>query len=313
MGKKPKSKKTAAAASARRIEGRTKEDENEDETMITIHNVSPFPESDCYIKAQSCLLKGILYKFNKLLFQGSKKGCTYCLNMYAESLLYSVDDLIANNGNPGYELLMNRKNIHLTFPLFLESAIRGSGRSIILIHNIICIACSKSWKNATMNATNIYWQKYYDKHGWTCGTEKSTRKETKTWIGKLCHGCNKAESDTVTLKKCSRCNFYFYCSSECQKKMWLTGGHAGECRQLAILKQYHRPHGKHIRDSLVNGVDPKDIPELQELRRQLGLDRPKAEYEDLLQQVKSGRIEPCDLIVPNKDGTVQIGSFPRPM
>ena len=95
--------------------------------------------------------------------------------------------------------------------------------------------------------------------------------------------------------------------------MWLTGGHAGECRQLAILKQYHRPHGIHIRDSLINGVDSKDIPELQELRRRLGLDKPKPEYEDLLEQAKSGHIESCELIFPNKDGTVQIGSFPHPM
>ena len=313
MGKKPKSKKTTAAASTRRIEGREKEDENEDETTNTIHNVLPFPKSDCYIKAQSCLLKGNRYKSNKLLFQGSKKGCTHCLNMYADNLLYSVDDLLANNGNPGDEL-MNRKNMHLAFPLFLEGAIRGSGRSMILIDRVIYFAYAELlWNNITMYATNIYWHKYYDKHGWVCDTGKSATKDTKTEIGNFCHGCNKAESDTVTLKKCSRCNFYFYCSSECQKKMWLTGGHAGECRQLAILKQYHRPHGKHIHDRLVNGVDPKDIPELQELRRRLGLDRPKSEYEDLLAQVKSGRIESCDLIVPNKDGTVQIGSFPHPM
>ena len=320
MGKQPKSKKTATAASTtRRVEGRKEEDENNDEeTTNTIDTVLEFPKSDYCIKAMSFFDKGNRYKFKKLLLQGSAKGCINCLTGYATNLLYSPDDQLAINDDygPDFELKsLNRKDLHLAFSFCLEGAIRGNGDSIGLILAIhVIIYPLEGESSYEMHAIYQYWQKFYDKQGFGSDLDnKMTRKSIKTDIGNICHGCDKEESDTVTLKKCGGCNFYYYCSADCQKKMWLNGGHAGECRQLAILKQYHRPHGKHIRDRLVNGVDPKDIPELQELRRQLGLDRPKAEYEDLLQQVKSGRIEPCDLIVPNKDGTVQIGSFPRPM
>jgi hypothetical protein len=318
MGKKPKLKMTAAAASLRRIEGR-KEDNNEngDETTNKIDNILPFPKSDHFIKSKAYFFKGNRYKANKLLIQGSEKGCTYCLYMFAKFLLYSVNDLFTTEC-PGYDL-MNHKNLHLAFPLYLESAIRGNVDSIRLLEKSICAMTdfAESWHITGMYALITYLEKYYDKQRWNISTKKfmmkGRRKKIKSTIGNFCHGCGEEESDTVTLERCGRCNFYYYCSSECQKRMWLTGGHAGECRQLAILKQYHRPHGKHIRDRLVNGVDPKDIPELQELRHQLGLDRPKSEYEDLLAQVKSGHIESFELIVPNKDGTVQIGSFPRPM
>ena len=320
MGKQPKSKTTATAASTtRRVEGRKEEDENndEEETTSKIGTVLPFPESDCYSKAKSCFSKGNRYKSNKLLLQGSKKGCTHCLGMYAESHLYSVDDLVANSHDHGHLDLINRKDLHIAFPLFLEGAIRGDVDSIHHIDDIIYSvegeSLSKKYIKTNMYAMNLYWQKYYEKQGFGSNFGKISGKKIKTMYGIVCHGCYKQESDTVTLKKCGACNFYFYCNAECQKKMWQDGGHAGECRQLAILKQYHRPHGKYIRDRLVNGVDPKDIPELQELRRRLGLDRPKAEYDKLLEQVKSGCIGSRELIVPNKDGTVQIGSFPHPM
>ena len=99
---------------------------------------------------------------------------------------------------------------------------------------------------------------------------------------------------------------------DCQSRHW-RAGHAGECRQLQILKNYHRPYAKKIRDDIRHGIDPKDIPELQELRHQLGLSRPKTEYQDLLDKEESLSIDPSELVIPKKDGTVQIGSFPRPM
>ena len=309
MGKKPKSKKTAAAASIGRIEGRKVKDANENED-ITVDAPPSFPESDYWIKSKTCLLKGNPYKSKKLLLQGSKNGCALCLNAYAINFLYNINDQYATDGAAviGYDL-MNHKHLHLAFPFCLEAAIRGNKYSIFLLEKISYAPNnSESLRtNMSMYSLNTYLRKYYAKE------IKSNRKEIKTSVGNRCHGCGKNESDTVTLEKCSGCNFYFYCSTECQKKMWLTGGHAGECRQLAILKQYHRPYGIHIRDSLMNGVDSKDIPELQELRRRLGLDKPKPEYEDLLEQAKSGHIESCELIFPNKDGTVQIGSFPHPM
>ena len=345
MGKKPKSKKTAAAvASIQRIEEEFNSNQEEESTKDAQAQPPSFPTSDYFIKAMSCLLKGNRYKFNKLIFQGSAKGCTYCSNLYVEVFLYGVDSLIAIDGAAtlGFGEGINRMNIHLAFPFCLEGAIRGSEDSIMLINKVTYAAGKESCNNTTirsmrnyeknpamsgsdcfdiktnMYAINLYWQKYYDKQGWTNSSTKKTmkkghRRKIKSSYGNVCHGCFLPESDTVTLEKCGGCNFYFYCSTECQKKMWRDGGHEGECRQLAILKQYHRPHGKHIRDRLVNGVDSKDIPELQELRRRLGLDKPKPEYEDLLEQVKSGHIESCELIFPNKDGTVQIGSFPHPM
>ena len=95
----------------------------------------------------------------------------------------------------------------------------------------------------------------------------------------------------------------------CQSIQW-RDGHAGECRQLEILKKYHKPYRKKICSNIFNVIDPKDIPELQDLRDRLGLSRPKSEYQDLLNRAKSVYI---NLIIPRKDGTVQIGSFPRKM
>ena len=60
-------------------------------------------------------------------------------------------------------------------------------------------------------------------------------------------------------------------------------------------------------------IAPRDIPELQELRQRLGLSRPQADYQGLLEAVQAGRLDLTQLILPRKDGTVQIGSFPRPI
>ena len=96
--------------------------------------------------------------------------------------------------------------------------------------------------------------------------------------------------------------------------MWVEGQHAGVCRQLGLLNKYHKPFAKTIRKDLaVHGIAPRDIPELQELRQRLGLSRPQADYQELLEEAQAGRLDPTQLILPRKDGTVQIGSFPRPI
>ena len=62
-------------------------------------------------------------------------------------------------------------------------------------------------------------------------------------------------------------------------------------------------------------IAPRDIPELQELRQRLGLSRPQPDYQELLDAAQAGRLDShsVQLILPRKDGTVQIGSFPRPI
>jgi hypothetical protein len=37
---------------------------------------------------------------------------------------------------------------------------------------------------------------------------------------KLCHQCNFCGTETVDLKRCSRCESVYYCDSQCQKKDW---------------------------------------------------------------------------------------------
>merc|ERR1740138_823588 len=125
-------------------------------------------------------------------------------------------------------------------------------------------------------------------------------------IGTACSECRKEDSETVTLMKCEGCHLCFYCSKECQQKMWQEG-HAGVCRHLGILQKYHKPFAKKIwKDIAVHGIPPQDIPELQELRQQLGLSRPQADYQGLLEAVQAGRLDLTQLILPRKDGTVQI-------
>ena len=96
--------------------------------------------------------------------------------------------------------------------------------------------------------------------------------------------------------------------------MWVDWQHAGVCRHLGLLNKYHKPFAKKIwRDITVHRIAPRDIPELQELRQRLGLSRPQADYQELLDAAQARRLDSTQLILPRKDGTVQIGSFPRPI
>ena len=96
--------------------------------------------------------------------------------------------------------------------------------------------------------------------------------------------------------------------------MWQEGQHAGVCRQLGLLKKYHKPFANKIRrDIIVHRIAPRDIPELQELRQRLGLSRPQADYQELLEAAQARHVDPIQLILPCKDGMVQLGSFPRPI
>ena len=160
-----------------------------------------------------------------------------------------------------------------------------------------------------------YWLKYTRKNATKerRAIEKQAIEDKKEETGKLCSVCHKPDSDTVTLRKCDGCKFYYYCSTDCQKSHW-HAEHAGVCRHLGLLKKYHRPFAEKIQnDIIVRGIAPESIPELQELRTRLGLSRPQTDYQEMLDAVQARRIQSARLILPRKDGTVQMGSFPRLM
>ena len=94
----------------------------------------------------------------------------------------------------------------------------------------------------------------------------------------------------------------------------------GECRQLQILRKYCKSrHVKEIREAIISGIDPKEIPRLQNLRTALGLNRPKKDYAELLLRLGDGNDNDSSTIqddryhylTARKDGTVHIGSTPE--
>jgi hypothetical protein len=106
----------------------------------------------------------------------------------------------------------------------------------------------------------------------------------KKEVGNACFRCSKTDLDEdVTLKQCGKCEYFSYCGKECQLIHWKAGAgnHIGECKQLQILNEYHKPYARQIRKAIIRGDDPKNILELQTLREKLGLSRPKQEYEEL--------------------------------
>ena len=95
-----------------------------------------------------------------------------------------------------------------------------------------------------------------------------------------------------------------------------------ECRHLQILNEYCKPrYVREIREAIMSGVDPKEIPRLQNLRTALGLNRPKEDYEELLLRLGDGDGDDNENIstiqdryhhlTARKDGTVHIGSTPN--
>jgi len=65
-----------------------------------------------------------------------------------------------------------------------------------------------------------------------------------------CSNCCKEDSETVALQKCSKCGIVYYCGTECQTTHW-EHGHKGECKQLRILRKYHAPYAKEIREAML--------------------------------------------------------------
>ena len=299
---------TSAAAAAARRTG-------------TVTEYGEFPKSTFFVKGESFLNKGNFSKASKLYLQGiENNACVRCLNAYAWKLLFDG----RAKQNIAEQMCNDNIYLHLALPLALESAIRGNTDAMIpisdiyhqTIHETDGSTCSRyeCHSHPAMPLT-LYWRKIGLKH---YGRENKTlmkqyNKDVKEIHGTKCSVCGKEDSETVTLLKCDGCKFYYYCSKECQQKMWQEGQHAGVCRQLGLLKKYHKPFANKIRrDIAVHRIAPQDIPELQELRQRLGLSRPQADYQELLDGAQAQRLDSTQLILPRKDGTVQIGSFPRP-
>ena len=278
-----------------------------------------FPDSTFFVKGKSFRKKGNHAKAQKIFLQGIENGCVPCLNTYTRNILYE--------GAPREILkarIFHKDNmfLHLALPLLLEGAIRGSAQAISALLDVydhaICEEENVFGHYLTAAAPIFtYWKKHFLKNC-DLGDDRSQLKQSykgmKEDLGTECSLCGKHDSETVTLMKCEGCHLHFYCSKECQQKMWVEGQHAGACRQLGILQKYHKPFAKKIWENLVvHQMPPKDIPELQELRRQLGLSRPRADYQDLLEAANKQQLDQNELILPRNNGTVQIGSFPRPI
>ena len=292
------------------------------ETKNTVRG--KFPESTCCIKAKSFFKKGNCSKAKKIYSQGIERGCVPCMHQYVMQLLFegsTEEDRIAN------KRMMDMKenhNLHLVLPLALEGAIRGSTEAISSLGIVYSQSRADSGEEVAICDVEPdmpvidYWMKHNIKNSLNEDKEKRTNARQACEgvlerIGRRCCVCHKKDSDTVTLRKCDGCKYYYYCSTDCQRINW-EGQHAGVCRHLGLLKKYHKPFARKIwTDLVVHGIAPTDIPELVELRHRLGLSRPQADYQELLDGAQSRRLDPAQLILPRKDGTVQIGSFPRPM
>ena len=279
-----------------------------------------FPESKSYTKAQSFVKKGNQSKAKKILLQGIESGCVPCMDKYAMQILFEG---VTEESRIARKYWKDNTRLHLVLPLSLEGAIRGSTGAI---SNIIPVYSQLTrWMDEVENiaiyesepASPVinYWMKYFrkneDKESRAVG--RQVCKQMKEASGEWCCVCHKKDSDAITLRKCEGCKYYYYCSTDCQSNHW-RAGHAGICRHFGLLKKYHRPFAAKIRnDIVVQGIAPIAIPELQELRHRLGLSRPQADYQELLDGAQSLRLDSVQLILPRNDGTVQIGSFPRPI
>jgi len=120
-----------------------------------------------------------------------------------------------------------------------------------------------------------------------------------------CSVCHIRDSELLTLQRCAGCKIHYYCSKACQARHWKSGGHMGECKQLKLLKEYHRPYAKQIRNGTIRGeYDNIAHSDLQTLRKKLGLTRPIEDSQGYDEQTHSGD----EMMVARNDGTVCIPS-----
>ncbi|OEU12803.1 hypothetical protein FRACYDRAFT_244078 [Fragilariopsis cylindrus CCMP1102] len=237
----------------------------------------------------------------------AETGCVPCMLEYAMLHIHKQGNMI-----------------HLRFPWLLEGAIRGHTDCMSLLnntcYNLDDTEYNEEFKHINAVALGHYWARILismnpDMHLTTIEMRKNLKKE----IGTVCLICARTDlDDDVTLVACGKCGYYYYCGKECQLKHWYELNHLGECRQLQILNEYHKPYAKRIRKAIICGDDPKHIPELQTLRTKLGLNRPKEDYKELVELLNtdddddgSNRPNRYEYLVATRKGTVHIGSTPE--
>ena len=204
-----------------------------------------------------------------------------------------------------------RSNFYLLMPYAFEGAIRGHFGCMVYL-----VMCYNKSYPVKANALSNFWVKTKIESGGISGTTDEERKNAKKTVANRCYVCNKIDTVEKTFEKCGICKYYSYCGKNCQTYHWKEEHHMGECRQLKILREYCKSrHVKEIRDAIMSGVDPKEIPRLQNLRTILGLNRPKEEYEELLLRLgddnDSTLQDRYNYLTARKDGTVHIGSTPK--
>jgi hypothetical protein len=274
------------------------------------------PVSKYFNEGESVLSKVKISKAAKSHRRGIEFGDVNCFSRYAactlESGLYGPDALYGTLGT----LAVENSRLHLAYPFILEGVIRGHATAYRFLSDFLNKIMLT--KRAYLVVVCFYWLKQMKGIYNTVDALNDTtyptevRSDMKEFLNAGCIMCGSEESSSAesTLKCCAGCNYVHYCGKSCAKKHWNLG-HKNVCRHVGILKKYHRPFASKIRDDVLRGIHPKDIPELQTLRRHLGLDRPESEYKSLISSVASGETDPINTIMPLVDGTVQIGSIPK--
>mmetsp|Transcript_36545 Transcript_36545/g.36959 ORF Transcript_36545/g.36959 Transcript_36545/m.36959 type:complete len:292 (+) Transcript_36545:47-922(+) len=271
------------------------------------YSLQGYPKSNYLVTGLHLLIAGHVDLAVISFLRGAEQvGCVGCMFLYVYHQL-------------------QRKQVHLALPWAMEGAIRGHLRCIVLLLQCYdqstsesVFALSNLWTK-TMNKLqsstnkNASFGEERRKEIYSIGEER--RKEYKKQMANICVTCGE-EDDTnnMTYAKCGLCKCYSYCCKDHQRKHWKEQNHMGECRQYSLLRQYCKPqYVQEIREAIARGEDPKDITRLQVIRTQLGLSRPKKQYEELVLLLgdDSKSQDRYTYLSAGKDGTVPIGSTPN--
>jgi len=276
----------------------TNDDDNSEENLDDVFPKSRFCvqadqlRKDCEAKTPGMNMKAI----SDIYMRGAiEHGCVH--SFYMMGGLYTTD---------------GGKRNHLSTPLLLEGALRGSANCTYYLVEMVYTKAVPYQPNGLV----AYWMKmisYYMEPSSTPNpTVKSQSKDIKDAINRRCAICSKVDTDTLTLRQCIGCSMYCYCGDVCQTIQWTRGHHRNECKQIRILNKYHKPYAKEIRAAAIRGETTH--PRLKKLRNKLGLSRPVEDYQELrdANTTSDGKvIDPYEYLIARTDGTVWIGSTPN--